>query len=104
VLQEPLWAAADALGFDSRQWDDDIVIYVVATGETHALAPAHSATLTLLLAHPGALRTAAQWLSLMDDEAESGADAVQRDEAELTAVQGALADLHRIGVVERLPA
>jgi hypothetical protein len=104
VLPEPLWAAAAACGFDSRQWGDDIVLYVVATGETHALAPAHSATLGLLLAHPGAPRTAAQWLNLMVDEGESGGDQAPPEPAELAAVYGALADLQQIGVVERLAA
>jgi hypothetical protein len=104
LLPEPLWAAADARCFDSRQWADDIVLYVVATGETHALAPAHSATLALLLAHPDAPRTADQWLRLMAEEGESGADLAPLDPAEQVAVQGALADLHHLGVVQRLPA
>jgi hypothetical protein len=104
VLPEPLWAAATTRGFDSRQWGDDIVLYVVATGETHALAPAHSATLSLLLANPGTPRRAAEWLGLMLDEGESGAAKAPPEPAELAALYGALADLQHIGVVERLSA
>jgi hypothetical protein len=104
VLPEPLWAAVDPRRFDSRQWGDDIVLFVVATGETHALAPAHSATFALLLAHPDGPRSAAQWLSLLVDDDDPGARAAPPDAAELVAVQGALADLQQLGVVERLPA
>jgi hypothetical protein len=104
MLPEPLWAAAEPRCFDLRQWADDIVLYVVATGETHALAPAHSATLTLMLAHPTAPRTAEQWLRLMVEEGEAGAGEAPLDPAERIAIDGALAELQHIGVVERLPA
>ncbi len=92
---EPLWVALDSRFYDSRRWGDDVVVYVLATGETHALGPAHSATLDLLLedtAHP---REAAQWLARMADDGEG------QDAADLAAIRAALADLHRIGVIER---
>jgi hypothetical protein len=98
---EPRWCASDASCFDRRSWDDDIVVYVLATGETHALAAAHSATFSLLLEHAGQPRTAADWLALMVEEAPSG-DGSQPDLAERWALDQALADLHRIGVVDRL--
>ena len=101
---EPRWRVVDTGGFDSRQWGDDIVLYVAATGETHALAPAHSATLALLLEQPGPPRTAAEWLALMPGDIEPDASPAQQDDADLNAIDQALADLHRIGVVERLPA
>lgn len=92
-----------------RQWDNDVVLYVLATGETHALGPAHGAALGVMLAHPGGPRTATQWLRVMADD-EPGADGAlsaeseQAEQAELAVLAGVLADLQRIGVVQRLPA
>jgi PqqD family protein of HPr-rel-A system len=95
---EPLWSALDSSHYDSRLWGDDRVVYVLATGETHALGPAPSATLALLLENPGKAHAAADWLALMADDGEGlAAD-------DLAAISSALADLHRIGVVLRRPA
>ncbi len=100
---EPVWRVVDAAGFDSRQWGDDIVLYVAATGETHALGSANSSTLALLLEHAGMAHTARQWLHLMTDEPGFDSTNEQQDQADLIAIQDALNDLHRIGVVLKEP-
>ncbi len=104
----PRWRVADATCFDSRQWDEEVVLYVLATGETHALAPAQSATLSLLQEHPDLPRTVPDWLALMSGDADSAdrppAQQLLLDEADLQALAQALQDLHSIGVVERLSA
>ncbi len=98
------WAVVDSSHFDHRQWGDELVLYVVATGETHALGVAHSASMALLMEHPGMARTAAQWLALMTDEDPSEVNQpLPQDSADLVVLDGALADLRRLGVVERLP-
>lgn len=104
ATSEPAWGVAQASAFDSRQWGDDIVLYVVATGETHALVPAQSATLALLLEHPGTAVSASRWLHLMSDDSSLPGPSDQEDQADLIALQEALNYLHHIGVVERLPA
>jgi PqqD family protein of HPr-rel-A system len=94
---EPLWVALDSGHCDSHRWGDETVVYVLATGETHALGPGHSAVLDLLLESPGSARAARQWLALLADDGE------RQDAADLAAIRSALIDLHRIGVVERRP-
>ena len=105
---EPLWAA-DSTGFDIREWDDGAVLYVLATAETHAVGPAHGATLGAMLDYPGTSRTASQWLRLMSEvEPETDMTTVESAEsaesAEWRVLSGALADLQAIGVVQRSPA
>jgi hypothetical protein len=104
AASEPAWGVVRPAAFDSRQWGDDIVLYVVATGETHALVPAQSATLALLLEHPGTAVSAPRWLNLMSADSSLPAASVQEDQADLIALQEALNYLHHIGVVERVPA
>ncbi len=76
----------------------------MATGETHALLPAQSGTLALLLEHPGTMRSAPDWLNKMSEDSSLPALSVQEDQADLIALQEALNYLHHIGVVQRLPA
>jgi hypothetical protein len=106
---EPVWGVVDGLAFDSRQWGDDVMLYVMSTGETHALAPAESGTFALLLEHSGSVLPAARWLNLMSDGPVSGgavtnASSADGDLADLSALQEALENLHRIGVVARRTA
>lgn len=98
------WRAADVSTFDTRQWDEDLVLYMLASGETHALAWAHSATFLTLLEQPGTAQTASYWLAAMSAEDETAAAPHKDDATDLQALVKVLADLHSIGVVERLSA
>jgi hypothetical protein len=98
------WQAVDSSEFDSMRWGDDIVLYALKTGETHALSAAHGATFLTLVEQSGSAQSAADWLLAMsagdEPEAPFGAEA----EADIKALVGVLSDLERIGVVERLHA
>jgi hypothetical protein len=59
--------------------------------------------LALLLEHPGERHTAAQWLALMTDDGEPVVQVAQQDPADRMALDNALIELHRMGVVERSP-
>ncbi len=98
-----LWRAADPGGFEIRQWDGEVVLYVLASGETHALTLTHGAAFLTLLEQPGAGHPAGYWLAAMSagDVPPSHWDI--QDAADLEVLTGVLADLHAIGVVERWP-
>jgi hypothetical protein len=101
------WRAADRAAFDMRQWDGEVVLYVLASGETHALPPSHSASFLTLLEQAPVAQPAAYWLvALSAGEVPDGSPAGPgaHDDADLAVLTGVLNDLHGIGVVERLPA
>jgi hypothetical protein len=100
------WRAADRAAFDMRQWDGEVVLYVLATGETHALPPIHSASFLTLLEQAPSTQPATYWLAAMSaGEVPDGSPAGgAHDAADLAVLTGVLTELHGIGVVERHPA
>lgn len=83
------WRGVPPGAYEWRQWDDEAVVFVHATGDTHALSAQASAVLATMRAHPGETRAAAGWLGT--DSAAGG------DPSPL--LEGLLA----IGLVQRAP-
>ncbi len=88
----PRWCLVPRGAFEWRQWDDEAVVFVHATGDTHALGAEASAMLAALRARPDEARTAAQWLESAGFEAAASDD----DAAEQLMTQ-----LELIGLVRR---
>jgi PqqD family protein of HPr-rel-A system len=86
------WCPVPLGAFEWRQWDDEAVVYVHATGDTHALGPEASALLTALRARPEECRTAAEWLE------PAGLDPASPDD---DAAEQLLRQLELIGLVRR---
>jgi hypothetical protein len=99
-----LWRAADARAFEIRQWDGEVVLYVLASGETQALTLTHGASFLTLLEQPDALQPASYWLAAMSAGHPPDANLDMQDAADLHVLTAVLTDLHSIGVVERWPA
>jgi hypothetical protein len=99
-----LWRVAASDAFEIRHWDGDVVLYAMASGETHALSPAHSASLLTLLDQPDLLQPAAFWLAAMSAGEAPDARPDSQDAADLEVLAKVLTDLHDIGVVERVSA
>jgi hypothetical protein len=99
-----LWRAAGPAGFEIRQWDGEAVLYGLASGETHALSPVHTACVLTLMEQPAAREPAAYWLAAMSAGEAAGATPDIQDPAELDELTRVLTDLHGIGVVERISA
>lgn len=94
-----LWRTQAEGRFDWRQWGEDLVIFVLETGETHQLSPASSAVLLTLLEQPGIARPASAWLAAM---ADGGADSICTEaEGDLAAMEQALLGLEQLGAVDR---
>lgn len=87
------WRLAPPGAFEWRQWDDEAVVFVHASGDTHALNAEASALLAALRADPAAARTAAQWLE------SAGYDTATPDD---DAAEQLMAQLEAIGLVRRL--
>lgn len=99
-MSPELWCAREDAAFDWREWDDEMVLFVHATGDTHALGPASSAVLATLLEHRGSLRTASAWYALMGGGERDQAGAVERSAlADVLAFEQLLTGLEGIGVV-----
>lgn len=90
--------------FDWRAWDDEAVVFVHASGDTHALGPAASALLLAMLRDGGPARQAPAWLALITDAAPgepATADTAPITDAEALAFEQVLLGLERIGLVVR---
>lgn len=87
------WRLAPPGAFEWRQWDDEAVVFVHASGDTHALNAEASVLLGALRADPSAARTAAQWLE------RAGYDTATPDD---DAAEQLMAQLEAIGLVRRL--
>ena len=94
------WRSIQPAAFDSRSWDGETVLYVLATGQTHGLDKTTSAVLATLMEHRGVARPAQGWLELMiaSDGGEHGPGTAE----ETQAVDDALMVLHRLAVIERV--
>jgi hypothetical protein len=76
------------------------VLFVHATGDTHALGPAASAALATLLEQQGISRTADAWYELLAGEELNMPDVGQgQTSAGVSAFEQLLAGLEGIGVV-----
>lgn len=87
------WRLAQPGAFEWRQWDDEAVVFVHATGDTHALNVEASALLGALRTDADAARTAAQWLE------SAGYDLAAPDD---DAAEQLMGHLETIGLVRRL--
>ena len=95
-----LWQTQAEGRFDWRRWGEDLVIFVLETGETHHLSPASSAVLLTLLEQQGTARPAQAWLAAM---ADGGAEPASTDsESDLIALERVLQGLEQLGAVDRL--
>ena len=83
-------------------WDQEAVVYVHATGATHALSPSASAVLATLLEHPGEWLSCEAWLAALSagdaDEAFGPSDA-----EDLRSLRAVLDELESIGLAVRHP-
>lgn len=95
-----LWQTQAEGRFDWRQWGEDLVIFVLETGETHQLSPSSSAVLLTLLEKPGTARPAQAWLAAMADGGAEPASA--ESEGDLIALEQVLQGLAQLGAVDRL--
>lgn len=100
----PLWSVPAELGLDWRLWDEDLVVYVHLSGDTHALSPAASGVLATLLEQRGVSRSSADWLHALTDAHEPAPQDGAQADADLTALEEQLAGLERIGAVRRQAA
>jgi PqqD family protein of HPr-rel-A system len=87
------WRLAPPGAFEWRQWGDEAVVFVHASGDTHALSAEASALLAALRAQPQAERSAAQWLE------SAGYDLAAPDD---DAAEQLMGHLEAIGLVLRL--
>ena len=95
-----LWRARPLAVADRRVWGDQTVLYVLASGETHALDEAASAVLGTLTEHPGTAATAEDWLQrLLRSSVEDDEPVLQE---ELAACEAALMLLEKLGVIEAM--
>ncbi len=85
--------------FDHRAWSGEIVVYVHATGETHALDGLASTVLAALIRAPGSQVDADGPLGWLDPDAEAGEVPTPDERAQLQAV---FCTLERLGLVERV--
>jgi PqqD family protein of HPr-rel-A system len=85
------WRPAAPRAIVWRRWDDEIVVYNEATGNTHHLGPLGSDVLLMLLRHPAGIDMAALVREIAERvEFESGAqpaDEVRRALLELADAQ-----------------
>ena len=96
------WAALPPSELRFRQWDDEAVVHVPASGDTHLIGPAPAAVLAALLScHPEG-RTSAALLADVFEPPEAEPEAEPRyaaDDSEL--VHETLRSLEAIGLVRR---
>lgn len=97
------WALRPDAEFEWRDWDGDVVVFVTATGDVHALSPVAGLMLKTMLQHRGAFHPAGFWLDQLAGGAEAEA-AEPATEAELQACVDLLRGLHHIGLVEQRDA
>lgn len=98
-----LWSAGPASCFDCRSWNGETVVFVSASGDTHALSVQASLVLAMLLESPEAARSAPAWLDIIfpaDDQSPAD-EADGKDDDKLEQL---LLGLEKIGVVRRQPA
>jgi hypothetical protein len=98
-----VWRVVQPSRFDHVQWGDDIVLYVVDTGETHALTAAHGAVFLTLLEQSGTAQPAADWLACMSGDSPPNSASAGQEPGDLRRVEDVLTSLERMGLVERLP-
>ena len=53
------WRPAEPSALTWRKWEDEVIVYNEATGDTHHLNPLASKLWLTLLSHPGGLRVEA---------------------------------------------
>lgn len=88
------WTVAAVGAFEWREWGGEAVVFVHASGDTHALSAEATALVAAMRAEPWAERSAAQWLDAAGFEATS---TVNKDAEEL------MGRLETIGLVRRPP-
>ncbi len=72
-----VWRLAPAGAFESRFWDAQAVVYVHATGDTHALSDDASALLSLIMRSEGRSESSQGWLRELlapEGDADDAAD------------------------------
>lgn len=98
------WGISDSSQFDLRVWDDEAVLFVEATADTHHLSSTATVVCVAMRAEAGTLRPAHAWYrSVLGDVHVVAGDA---DEApmELPEFETLLLGLERIGVAVRRSA
>ena len=80
--------------YDWREWAGEAVVFVHATGDTHALSAQASALVAAMRRHPDEAHTTAGWLVIAGRAVDAG-----DSESEDSLMQGLLA----IGLVRRSP-
>ncbi len=91
-----MWAAAAQADFEWREWDGEAVVYVHATGDTHALSAEASTVLIAMMERPGETWPTRTWMALVMPGA-AGADDLA--EEEVLEFEHLLAGLRQVGVV-----
>lgn len=86
------WRGIAPNDYEWREWASEAVVFVHATGDTHALSAEASAVLGAMRVHPDEALTPPEWLTLAGYASDS--DDVELDE---TIMQGLLT----IGLVRR---
>ena len=96
-----LWHLNPDETFDFRSWDGEMVVFVHATGDTHALSVDASSLILTMREHPQAGLDGEAWLALAagSDGCELAPEARMCDGM---AVESLLAGLAAIGLVRRI--
>lgn len=81
-------------GLERREWDGEAVVYDDASGDTHKLAPFPTAILAILQAHPATAHELCDELAPLVDVEAAG--------SLLGHVSGALTELERLGLIDRV--
>jgi PqqD family protein of HPr-rel-A system len=81
-------------------WDQEAVVYVHATGATHALSPSASAVLATLLEHPGECLSCEAWLAALS-AGDADEDLGPSDTEDLKSLHVVLDELESIGLAVR---
>jgi hypothetical protein len=100
-----VWGVSPSSSYDLHVWDDEAVVFVQATADTHHLSNSATAVLGALRAEPGASRPALDWYHLLlGDRGAPSEEEAEEFRLELTAFESLLLGLERIGLVVRRPA
>ena len=99
VSSDDRWLASSAESVAWREWDGEVVVHLGDTGSTHLLN-ARAAIIMLALFERQCSMTSGELTAQFRQDA-AGADAAQAGEPDAAAVREALAELERIGLLQR---
>jgi hypothetical protein len=104
-----LWSLVDAGAFDARIWADGAVVYVAATGETHALTAAAGAVLQRMRECGVRSGSVSDWLLALDPDEGEGEDRAQAEpdplpQADVDLLARVFEGLQRIGLLQQCRA